>query len=175
MKKQQCQICGGGPLTKEVLNETFEYKGCSTTIPEYVVYTCSHCGESIVDKATLKKSGHLLKDFRREVDGLLSSGEIRRIRIRLGLTQDEMSEVLGGGAKAFARYESGAICQSKAMDNLLRILDRFPHVVTVIRKSSTTREHKKVLSLSAFTIKQRYASKEGVAVTDNLGSAAYGA
>jgi HTH-type transcriptional regulator/antitoxin MqsA len=165
MNKEACPVCGNGTLKKEVSSKTFEYKGCSTTIPDYVVYRCSSCGEGIVDNTTLKKSGEALKDFRREVDGLLSGMEIKRIRLKLGLTQAEMSEVLGGGAKAFARYESGAICQSKAMDGLLRILDRYPHVLHVVRGTSGSLEEKKAIGLSALVTRQVYSSKKRSDVT----------
>jgi HTH-type transcriptional regulator / antitoxin MqsA len=174
MKNEQCPVCGQGMLKKQVGNETFEYKGCSITIPNYVTYSCSECGESIVDNDSLRVSGNVLKNFRREVDGLLSGMEIKRIRLKLGLTQAEMSEVLGGGTKAFARYEIGAICQSKAMDSLLRILDRFPHVLSVIRGSSGSTEEKKVLGLSALVTKQIYSSKKHLIVSPYAERLAYG-
>jgi DNA-binding transcriptional regulator YiaG len=37
----------------------------------------------------------------------LTRDDIRRIRERLGLTQVEAGEVLGGGPRAFQKYESG--------------------------------------------------------------------
>jgi HTH-type transcriptional regulator / antitoxin MqsA len=95
---------------------------------------CPGCREAIVDPETLKKSGKLLKDFQRKVDGLLTGQQIRTIRKKLGLTQEQMSEIVGGGLKSLARYESGQICQSKAMDNLMRILDAYPEMLNVIRK-----------------------------------------
>lgn len=174
MKNEQCPICGQGILKKEVRDEIFEYKGCSKIIPNYVTYSCPECGESIVDSASLKASGKLLKDFQREVDGLLSGMEIKRIRLKLGLTQTEMSEVLGGGTKAFARYESDSICQSKAMDTLLRILDRFPHVLQVIKGSSGSIEEKKVLGVSALSTRQVYSGKKYAPVAPYTERLAYG-
>lgn len=171
MKKEACPVCGRGPLVREVLNETFEYKGRSITIPDYVVYKCPDCGESIVDRVTLKKSGSQLKDFQREVDGLLSGTDIRRIRAKLNLTQEQMSEILGGGIKAFTRYELGAVSQSKAMDNLLRILDKFPNVLGVIMKASDAHQERKVLE---FAVEQRYVSKQAVAVITDSESLEYG-
>ena len=134
MKAQKCPICGAGKLEKKVSMETFEYKGNKTTIPNYVTYACTECKEAIVDKTTLKASGKLLKDFQRMVDGLLTGRQIREIRKKLGLTQEQMAEIVGGGLKSFARYETGQICQSKGMDNLLRILDAYPEMLKVIQK-----------------------------------------
>ena len=135
MEATQCPICGAGPLKKNVETESFEYKGQIRNIPNYVTYTCSECGESIVDNATLKASGRILKDFQREVDGLLTGQQIKAIRMKLGLTQEQLADIVGGGSKSLARYESGQVCQSKGMDNLLRILDAYPHTLKVIQKS----------------------------------------
>lgn len=38
----------------------------------------------------------------------------------------------GVGPKTFARYENLSVRQSKAMDNLLRILDRFPEAIKIL-------------------------------------------
>lgn len=134
MKARKCPICGAGGLKKTVGTETFEYKGQEISIPDYMTYVCPGCQEAIVDPETLKKSGKLLKDFQRKVDGLLTGQQIKEIRNKLGLTQEQMAEIVGGGLKSFARYESGQVCQSKGMDNLLRILDAYPEMLNVIRK-----------------------------------------
>jgi HTH-type transcriptional regulator/antitoxin MqsA len=80
MKARKCPICGAGKLKKKVGTESFEYKGETKTIPNYVTYACNECGEAIVDSATLKESGKMLKDFQREVDGLLAGQSIKAIR-----------------------------------------------------------------------------------------------
>jgi HTH-type transcriptional regulator/antitoxin MqsA len=134
MKDNICPICGKGPLKKEVIEEKFTYKGETIKIPNYVVYKCDACNETIVDKGTLKSSSKLLRNFKCKVDGLLVGDAIKGIRKKLNLTQEQMSEILGGGLKSFARYESGQICQSRAMDNLLRILDKYPDVIHIILK-----------------------------------------
>jgi transcriptional regulator with XRE-family HTH domain len=63
---------------------------------------------------------------------LLTAADIKRIRRKLHLTQEQMATVLGGGLKGFARYENGQVIQSRAMDNLLRILERFPESLDVL-------------------------------------------
>jgi len=153
---RNCPICGG-ILSEKVSTEVFTYKGKRREIPNYITLICDTCGESIVDKSTLKKTGKLLKDFQREVDQLLTGMEIKRIRGKLNLTQEEMAEILGGGLKAFARYESGQICQSRAMDNLLRILDKYPNVLQVILKKSEKFTIKKIIQISDY--KQKYKTK----------------
>lgn len=70
----KCPICNKGTLKRKVIDEEFEYKGQKITLKDYVIYTCDHCGDSIVNKGTLKKSGKILKKFQREVDELLVHG-----------------------------------------------------------------------------------------------------
>jgi len=174
MKRNTCPVCGKGTLNKELIEERFEYKGQSISIPNYLVYKCDACNETIVDKGTLKSSGKLLKNFKCKVDGLLTGDEIKEIRKKLNLTQEQMSEILGGGLKGFARYESGQICQSRAMDNLLRILDRYPDTIHLICKEPPYRlkgqkegsvivKNKKVIYLDDYkAYKEKYPSEQGL-------------
>jgi HTH-type transcriptional regulator/antitoxin MqsA len=95
-------------------------------VPDYHILECGACGEAVVQRESARQAEKMLRDFGRGVDGLLTAADIKRIRRKLHLTQEQMAQVLGGGLKGFARYENGQVIQSRAMDNLLRILDRFP-------------------------------------------------
>jgi len=143
-----CPFCGYDELQRKVVTKTFEYKGKKFEYSNYVIYECPKCGESVADKQTMKESSRAIRDFYRNVDGLLTSDEIHRIRhFKLCMTQDKASELLGGGAKSFARYENCEIIQSEAMDNLLRILDAYPHAIEVIKNKNKPRQEV-VLSIS---------------------------
>ena len=72
MKTKNCPICGASNLKKKVGTETFEYKGETVEIPNYVTYACNECGESIVDSVTLKESGKMLKDFKLKMNVALN-------------------------------------------------------------------------------------------------------
>jgi HTH-type transcriptional regulator/antitoxin MqsA len=137
MKAQKCPICGVGVMEKKIGTELFEYKGETLPIPNYVTYVCNKCEEAIVDNVILRESGKKLKDFQRKVDGLLTGEKIKTIRLKLGLTQEQLADIVGGGLKSLARYESGQVCQSKGMDNLLRIIDAYPETLKVIKKKRT--------------------------------------
>ncbi|MGO9015599.1 MAG: type II TA system antitoxin MqsA family protein [Dissulfurispiraceae bacterium] len=67
-------------------------------------------------------------------EGFLTDEDIKRIRKKLGFTQKQMAEKLGVGLKTFARYENLSVRQGKAMDNLLRIFDKYPEVMAVFDK-----------------------------------------
>lgn len=127
-----CPLCGSGRLSEKVVEEHFSYKGHSLVVPDYCIMECPACGEAVVDKDSARRTEKMLKDFGRQVDGLLTATDIKRIRRKLHLTQEQMATVLGGGLKGFARYENGQVVQSRAMDNLLRILDRFPESLDLL-------------------------------------------
>ncbi len=130
-----CPICGHDGIIEKMITEKFEYKGHVKKIEDYTIYECTECNESIVDTETLKKAEKIIRDFHREVDGLLTSKEIKNIRSVLGFTQKDFGLILGGGEKGFARYESCAVTQSKAMDNLIRIVFEKPEVIDIILKN----------------------------------------
>src|SRR6516162_3827658 len=63
---------------------------------------------------------------RASASGDLGPQEIRHIREQLGLSQVEAGELLGGGPRAFTKYEGGTIKPAAAVINILRLLDSEP-------------------------------------------------
>ena len=55
--------------------------------------------------------------------------EIRAIRERLMLTQAEAGALIGGGPRAFAKYESGTVVPSASVIKLLLLLNDDPHAL----------------------------------------------
>jgi HTH-type transcriptional regulator/antitoxin MqsA len=132
----KCQVCGSPDIQTVITDEIYRYKGKSLAIPDFKKTVCKNCGEDVGYPESIKASIPLLRDFQRKIDGFLTSKEIKAIRKSFGLTQDEFSELLGGGAKAFARYENGTVLQSKPMDNLLRGLREYPEMINLYKKRS---------------------------------------
>jgi HTH-type transcriptional regulator/antitoxin MqsA len=128
-----CPVCGSGTIRVEKRPETFEYKGQSLTL-ELTVYLCDVCEESFFDNKEMKKYQRAIKDFQRRVDGLLTSTEIKQIREKYGISQRELASILGIAEKSIAKYEAGFVAQSKAMDNLLRIIEKFPDVLKYLKQ-----------------------------------------
>ena len=62
------------------------------------------------------------KNAYRKKHNLLTSEEIRKIREKYKITQEEFSILLGFGAKTIARYETKQI-QDESNDNLMRLFD----------------------------------------------------
>ena len=95
----------------------------------------------------------------------LSPDDIRRIREGLGLTQVEAGELLGGGPRAFTKYENGTIRPTAAVSNLLRLLEKAPHELKTLTGAKTspldsathrplevTADHVRVLSPKKFAL-----------------------
>ena len=64
--------------------------------------------------------------------------EIRRIRMDLGLSQVEAGELLGGGPRAFSKYESGAILPTAGIVALLSVLDSNPRAIETLTGRPTS-------------------------------------
>ena len=61
--------------------------------------------------------------------------EIRSIRKTLGLSQVEAGELLGGGPRAFTKYEAGTIRPRASVVRLLRVLERNPDALASLKGS----------------------------------------
>ena len=58
--------------------------------------------------------------------------EVRSIRQSLGLTQVEAGELLGGGPRAFTKYEAGTVKPAASVVNLLRLLEANPQLMKAL-------------------------------------------
>ncbi len=133
MELQMCPICGTESMEKKKISQEFEYKGHKKTIYGCEIIECKECGESFSTDETSKMMEKIIRDFHREVDGLLTSKQIKKIRTSIGFTQKDFGNLLGGGTKAFAKYESGVLTQSRPMDNLIRVIDQCSEAIEVLR------------------------------------------
>ena len=62
----------------------------------------------------------------------LTPDDIREIRKALGLTQVEAGKLLGGGTRAFTKYEAGTIKPAASVVNLLRLLKEDPAAIVTL-------------------------------------------
>ena len=113
---------------RETKRASFEYKG------EVFYYDqpgewCAACGEVFLDKSDKESTDPLIYNFQAKIDGRLTTGDILRIRKKLGLTQKEAGEIIGGGPNAFCRYETGKAYPAKGTENFLRLLDLHPEAL----------------------------------------------
>ena len=69
--------------------------------------------------------------FQRDTTPIIPS-EVRSIRQSLGLTQVEAGELLGGGPRAFTKYEAGTVKPAASVVNLLRLLEANPRMIETL-------------------------------------------
>src|SRR5262245_46351558 len=125
----------GKPMTRDVRPMDLRYKGQSVTI-QMPGWYCADSGESIHTGEDMRVSDAALKDLKIKAEKLLAPEEIKRIRRKLGLTQREAGEVIGGGPNAFQKYESGEVLLSKGMSNFLRVLEKHPEEVSELKEQA---------------------------------------
>jgi HTH-type transcriptional regulator / antitoxin MqsA len=123
----------GTPLRRDVRPMTLTYKGESLTFNMPGWY-CDSCNESIHTGADMKLSDRALNQLKARVEGLADPKEIRRIRIKLRLTQERAGHLIGGGPRAFQKYECGDLLPSRAIVSALVLLDKNPAGVSILEE-----------------------------------------
>lgn len=118
---KNCPICNGSiEYTTKVIS--YKYKDHTKDISQSGEY-CTNCEESFLSPKDLKNTQKNIVNFKREVDHLLTTEEIKKIRKKAHLSQQEASNIFGGGVRAFHKYESAEVTQSKPLDILFRLID----------------------------------------------------
>jgi HTH-type transcriptional regulator/antitoxin MqsA len=123
-KTQPCPSCSG-TMRFERRDDVLVYQGHEKRVKTQG-WWCAACGEAILDGKTLSERERAFLELKAEVDEVLGPAEVAAVRKRLGLSQRKAGELLGGGPRAFQKYESGKQAVSVPMSNLLRLLDHDP-------------------------------------------------
>ena len=142
-KTQPCPECGG-EMRYEKHDDEVSYQGRTRTL-KTLGWWCSKCGEGILEGAPLRASEKAFLELKAEVDGVLGPDEVAAARERLGLSQRKAGELLGGGPRAFQKYEAGSQAVSVPMSRLLTLLANnpkrlreLPGAATVTKRSRKT-------------------------------------
>jgi HTH-type transcriptional regulator/antitoxin MqsA len=94
---------------------------------------CDQSEESIHTGVDMKVSDRMLNRLKARSEGLLEPEEIRSIRKRLRLTQETAGLMIGGGPRAFQKYESGDLLPSRAANSALSLLGHNPESLSVLK------------------------------------------
>ena len=121
--KTLCPLCGEGHITPRTESLETEYRGQQGTVTLRYA-ECDACGSEITGDADGRANKRAVLAFRKSVDGLLTGAEIRALREKLGITQEQASRLFGGGPKAFSKYEADDVAPSEAMNTLLCLVRR---------------------------------------------------
>jgi HTH-type transcriptional regulator / antitoxin MqsA len=121
----------GAPMQRGERPMTLDYKGARTVF-EMPGWYCDASDESIHTGEDMKVSDRALNRLKAATEGLPSPEEIKRIRVKLGLTQEAAGELIGGGPRAFQKYEAGDLLPSRAIGSALALLDHDPAGLSVL-------------------------------------------
>jgi HTH-type transcriptional regulator/antitoxin MqsA len=110
---------------------TLEYKGQSITI-DMPGWYCDRSDQSIHTGEDMRASDRALNRLKARVEGLLAPEEIRSIRKKLRLNQVQAGELIGGGPRAFQKYEAGDLLPSRAISSALVLLDHDPSSLRIL-------------------------------------------
>lgn len=127
----------GTPMVRGVKQLTLRYKGESITFDMPGWYSQAS-DEGIHSGEDMKVSDRVLNRLKARVEGLLEPEDIRRIRKRLRLSQAAAGELIGGGPRAFQKYESGDLLPSRAISSALVLLDHQPNALRVLEARSAS-------------------------------------
>ncbi len=122
----------GAPMHRGVRPMTLTYKGESLTF-DMPGWYCDQSDESIHTGEDMKVSDRMLNLLKAKSENLLEPQEIRRIRKKLHLSQEEAGLLIGGGPRAFQKYEKGDLLPSRAVSSALVLLDHDPAALSVLK------------------------------------------
>lgn len=126
----------GAAMHRDMRPMTLAYRAETVTF-DMPGWYCDASEESIHTSADMKVSDRMLNLLKARVERLLGPEEIKRIRKKLRLTQVQAGELIGGGPRAFQKYETGDLLPSKAISSALALLDDNPDALAVLRRRQT--------------------------------------
>ncbi|WP_256492498.1 type II toxin-antitoxin system MqsA family antitoxin [Endozoicomonas sp. SCSIO W0465] len=130
MSEWHCELCGE-PAVRDTRPMEYEYKGRTITLDQPGIY-CDSCGESMLYPEDLDATRVAIMDFHARIDDILGPSAVKSIRKFLNKTQKQLSDILGGGANAFSRYERGITPVPKSTSVALTLMAKHPEDVETI-------------------------------------------
>ena len=110
----------GKILRRDVRTQTVSF-GSMTRAVDVPGWYPDDDSDSIHSGADLAGSDRAFRELRSDY-----AAHVRSIRRKLKLTQEEAGRIIGGGRRAFQKYESGATPPSDAAVGLIELLHRHP-------------------------------------------------
>jgi HTH-type transcriptional regulator / antitoxin MqsA len=131
----ECPICGASQSV-EVRQERFEasYNKIPVVLDSVELFRCASCGEEFFSKEQQREVSKRVKEAARQQLGALQPERIVAIRKKLGLSQEELEELLDLGPKVVTRWENGRVVPGRATTYLLRLMEKMPQIVEELRK-----------------------------------------
>ena len=121
----------GEELVRDVRPMLITYKDLDETV-EMPGWYPKNSDDGIFSKEDRKVYGKAMRRLKARYEKLLLPEEIKSVRKQLQLSQEEAGERIGGGPRAFQKYESGDVLPSRAISNLLTILAKEPAMLQLL-------------------------------------------
>jgi len=141
--------------------ETFEIRGVPIEV-EVQYYKCSECEEEFEEHISgYDPLDEAYREYRRR-QGMLQPEKIKQVRKKYGLTQGEMSKILGWGSATLSRYENGAL-QDEAHERMLRLVIEPRNLLCLIAETPDvlSEEKKSRLLKESYSFKLIYEERYG--------------
>jgi putative zinc finger/helix-turn-helix YgiT family protein len=121
-KITKCEVCGGQDFTIGTVDSKVRYKENISVVIGLKTQTCDGCGWQVFTTDSSKKLRIEYSSQRCKAEGLLTPHEIKDFRKDIGLSQEELSQLLDMSIKTIARYENGTAVPSKVASKFLKVL-----------------------------------------------------
>ena len=134
----QCPECDKAQVITIPTPHRFRYGAGSNpveiemTLP---VRHCQACGFEFLDKESEGKQHEAVCKHL----GVMTPGQIRRLRADLGLSRAQLARLTGLGEATIARWERGSLIQNEANDRYLKLLAHKENVKRLIRYTAAKR------------------------------------
>ena len=169
MAKEICANCEKVcvvELHKE--KEELVVRGEPIVVPvEY--YKCTECGAEFEDPKSIYDPLVVAYEEYRKRHNMMQPEEIRSLRQKYGLTQKELSGLLGWGAVTLTRYENGAL-QDKTHDTVLQMIRDPKNVLMLVEQKGAFlgEKRRKQLSESLSKVQEGFHSIRAM-LTEHVG------
>ncbi len=130
-----CIECGGN-MSKSKKEIEYKFRGEIILVNGISHYKCDLCGEEELDLESAEALQEAAHSEYRKRHGLLEPEEIREIRERYLVSQQEFEQVIGSGKTTVSRWETGAIMQPSVADTLLRVLRDNPQIFALLAQQA---------------------------------------
>jgi HTH-type transcriptional regulator/antitoxin MqsA len=132
--KEPCPFCDCGVLEENRRDREIELEGSIAIVRGLLFSVCNNCAMETVTPRQSRLNKWSIINAQKTIQGLLAAQEINLLRKQLGITQVEAAQLFGGGVNAFSKYERNSITQTKAMDNVLRLVRDVPGAAEYLAK-----------------------------------------
>lgn len=118
----------GETLTRGTRAFTVRHKGEAETVAVPGYYP-SGDGDGVLVGDDMAAADTALRRLKEKVDGIPTPETIRRLRVKLKLSQRQAGHLFKVGENAFDKYERGLVAPSGPTIQLMHLLDKHPNLV----------------------------------------------